>query len=183
MRRIPLLMLLFVVLAPACSEDDGSPVKSNGANTMLLGSGFDGGLDGWSDGTHASLFGTVTWLDREGGVVKLDGVGFDGNPNAWISKQLALPADAKTLRTSTSAHDRNDGEVALRVRIVDDGQTSHTIQDWTGLKTEDQGFEFFPQTFDISAYAGQTVTVYFEIGDMDGGGNNQRYIDYIEVHK
>jgi len=150
---------------------------------VLVSSNFSKDLDGWTAGTHASLFGTVTWLDDEGGIVKLDGIGFDGDPNAWISKEIALPTAAKTLRTSTSAHNRGDGEVSFRVRLVDESLVSHTLLDWDPLKTEVEGFEFFPASFDISAYAGQTVTVFFEIGDIDGGGNNQRYIDYVRVYK
>jgi len=172
----------FLVLAAACSEED-TPMSTSTPSTVLISSNFENDLDGWTEGSHASNFGTVTHLDREGGIVKLDGVGFDGDPNAWIEKEILLPADAKTLRISTSAHDRNNGEVSLRVRLVDGSATSHTLLDWDPLKTEDEGFEFFPQSFDISAYAGQSVTIFLEIGDIDGGGNNQRYIDYIRVYK
>ena len=183
MRRLTILSVSLIALIAACSSDDSNPAGPGPTSTVLVSSAFDSDLDGWSAGSHATNFGTVTWLDRRGGIVKLDGVGFDGDPNAWISKEIALPANAKTLRTSTSAHDRGDGEVSLRVRVVDASQTSHTILDWDAMETGDEGFEFFPQSFDISAFAGQTVTVFFEIGDIDGGGNNQRYIDFIEVHR
>lgn len=182
MQKLSVLTVIVVLCALACSEDDETPVMP-APTTVLISSAFTTGLDGWTSGSHASNFGTVTWLDREGGIVKLDGVDFDGSPNAWISKQIDLSANAKTLRTSTSAHDRGSGAVSLRIRLVDAAQTSHTILDWDEMETGDEGFEFFPQSFDISAYAGQMVTVYFEIGDIDGGGNNQRYIDYIEIHK
>lgn len=183
MRNVLLLICLGVMALVACSEDESTPMSNKTPSEVLVASRFDTDLDGWSDGTSTTNWGTVTWLSREGGIVKLDGVGFDGNPNAWISKEIALPADAKTLNTSTSAHDRGDGEVSLRIRIVDGSAVSHTILDWDPMKTGAEGFEFVPASYDISAYAGQTVTIFLEIGDIDGGGNNQRYIDYVDIRK
>ncbi len=180
-------LMLMVLTVPiqaclvGCGGDD-APAGPSARSTPLVESQFESGLDDWDAGTHATLFGTVVWLDREDGVVKLDAVGFDGTPNAWISKEVDLPASAKTLRTSTSAHDRGSGGTSLRIRIVDEASTSHLIQDWDYMDTGSEGFDFTAQSFDISAYAGQTVTIFFEIGDDDGGGNNQRYIDFVEIH-
>jgi hypothetical protein len=187
MRAIHAYMALPVsaaLLLAGCSDDDDSPSAPNDTtSTVLVSSQFREDLDGWTGGTHATNFGTVTWLDRGDGMVKLDGVGFDGDPNAWIWKEIDLPKNATTLKISTSAHDRGDGAVSLRIRLVDADMTSHTILDWEEFDTGDEGFEFIPQSFDIAAFAGETVTFYFEIGDIDGGGNNQRYFEYIEIHE
>lgn len=180
LRRGGLVALALLALV-GCSEDDGP--SAAGGGTLLARTAFDEDLDGWQAGTHDTLFGSVVWLDREGGIVKLDGVGFDGDPNAWISREFDLPADASTMRLSTSAHDRGEGAVSLRIRLVDAGDTSHVLQDWTTLDTGDPDFEFVEQSLDISAHADQTVTIFLEIGDDDGGGNNQRYIDFVEFHR
>jgi len=142
---------------------------------------FDADLGGWSAEVSETTWGTVTWLDREGGLVKLDGVGYDGSPNAWIYIEVAIPANALTLRYRHSAHDRNNGTGSLRIRVEPAGGPPVLIQDWVELSTGSEGFEFFDEILDMSAWAGQTVTLLFEHADIDGGGNNQRYLDDIAI--
>ena len=142
---------------------------------------FDADFDGWTDDASSTTSGSVVWLDREGGLVKFDGVGYDGSPNAWMYIQVAVPAGARTLRYRHSAHDRNDGAGSLRIRLEPAGGPSVLLQDWVELSTGPNGFEFFGEMIDISSWAGSTVTIYFEHADIDGGGNNQRYVDDIEI--
>ncbi|HSM03582.1 MAG TPA: S8 family serine peptidase [Longimicrobiales bacterium] len=144
---------------------------------------FDADLDGWTveDRPDDSPWGRVGWNEREGGVVVFDGVGYDGSPNGLIYQQVDLPTDVTLLRYVSSAHDRGDGAASLRVRLVPEGSPSVTIQDWQELATGPPGFDFIEATIDISAWAGQRVTLYFEHADIDGGGNNQRWLDEIEV--
>jgi hypothetical protein len=184
MKTIFLVLALAASLTVACGGDD-DPVAPTGTNqTALLTWTFDDDFDGWDSGTNsAGVWGTAQWSDHHDGCIKLDGVGFEGEPNAWIHREIELPADAKTLSYESSAHDRGDGAVSLRVRLIDDNTDEHTLLDWEELETGDEGHEFFPRSLDISSFAGQTVTVYLEIGDIDGGGNNQRYLDTIAVKK
>jgi hypothetical protein len=106
----------------------------------------------------------------------------DPGPNAWTNREMALPASAATLRFQTSPHDRGNGTGFLRVRLRDAGGTWHEImalEKMTG--NNDPGYEWEARNLDISAWAGQTVLVQWESEDGDGGGNNQRVIDDIEV--
>ena len=145
---------------------------------------FDADLDGWKaeerprDGFP---WGNVGWNERQGGVAVFDGVGWDGEPNSWLEIQVALPADVTTMRYRSSAHDRGPGAASIRVRLEPQGGQIITVSDWEELSTGPDGFDFVDHQFDMSAWAGQTVTLYIEHGDIDGGGNNQRWLTEVEI--
>jgi hypothetical protein len=145
---------------------------------------FDQDLDGWSTGVASTgLFNSVLWQSRDGGIVKLDGSDggtSDGQPNSWMFRSIDLPADVTTLRFDTSPHNRAGATGALRVRLHD-GATFHTLLNWEVLTGIEGQLLWTSRQADIAAYAGQTVTIYFEQGDNDIGVNEQRYIDNVSI--
>ncbi|MBA4157553.1 MAG: hypothetical protein H0X65_08765 [Gemmatimonadetes bacterium] len=142
---------------------------------------FNNDLDGWAEGTTSNGWGAVTWLSRRGGVVKLDGVGGPGDPNAWIYKTIEIPRGATRLRFETSAHNRDGADALLRVRVVDANQASHTVLDWENLTGTEGQYLWTDRSVSIAAFAGQTVTVYFEQADNGPGRHEQRYLDTIII--
>ena len=149
---------------------------------------FTNDLDGWSTGVSGKQLDSVTWLDWAGmppGCVKLDGSDFgtsDHLANSWIYKEIEIPANAKSLSFITSAHNRENANAELRVTLLDDNQVMHILIDWelanNGIEDE---FDWINKSASVEAYAGQTVTLFFEQGDNDIGTHEQRYIDKIEI--
>jgi hypothetical protein len=178
MRRWTSLLALLLLLT-ACGDDDGPAGTPAPAGISF---DFTEDLEGWEVATSSVDWGKAQWLDRGRGLIHLDGVGDDDpGPNAWAWKVVELPAGARQLRFTSSAHDRGDGTGWLRVRLVDAGGISHNLVPLHVLQTGEEGFDFQERTADLSAFAGTSVTLYFELEDADGGGNNQRYIDVVEI--
>ncbi len=153
---------------------------------------FDADLDTWEAGVagpkSSKNWGTVYQLDRNGGIVQLDGTGRPGAPNAWIHKTITLPADTGTLSFDVSAHDTAVSDSHFTVRVVDGG-TSTTLVDEV-VKGQESGLSFKTQSVDISAWAGKTVTFFFEQDDngLPGkhgatfpGGDEQVLLDNISI--
>ena len=139
---------------------------------------FDTDNEGWGEGGD----GTVFHLEREGGVLKLHGTDDAvGTPNAWIFKQIDLPADVATVAFRVSAHDRDGATVAWRVRLVDASGTSHTLLDWEVLSGAEGVHLWADRSASIAAWAGTTVTMYVEQDD-DGQHNHEHfYISEIVI--
>lgn len=157
---------------------------SEGGGEALLSWTFDEDLEGWQEGmADDESWGTVRWLKSFGGVVKLDGTGDRGNPNAWIYQEITLPKDARTLQFRTSAHNRNGADSALRVRLVE-GSNSTTLLDWEVIKftgTDGGQLTFVDRNVSIRDFAGRTVTLFFEQDDNGPGSHEQRYLDDILI--
>lgn len=148
----------------------------------------DTSIDGWTRGVSGPVdsdnWGTVVWLPQNGGVVKLDGTGNPGAPNAWISKQIRVPTNATTLRFDASGHDRADADALLTVRVVD-GTGSHTVFNQV-IVGVDHTLDFHTYQVNVSAWRGQMVTLFFEQNDngIQGifpGGDEQIYLDNITI--
>jgi hypothetical protein len=183
-RIVPIGLLL---AAGACGGNDATgPV-----NDVLLRWTFGSDLEGWSDATTSSGgWGTVDLSnndsqndapDDEDGSVKLDGVGGPGEPNAWIFRSVVLPANAATLSWWAAGHDRDGGDAELRVRLVDGNGASHTLADWEEFTGSAGTHHWELRSAAIAAYAGQTVTLYFEQNDNGPGSHEQIYLDEIKV--
>ena len=152
-------------------------------NTTPLFFDFSTGEQGWSDGTSATDFGTVVRLDRHDGVMKLDGIDGQDNqePNAWIERSVDIPAAATALDLDVSAHDRTGANAFYRVRLVD-GSGSHTLIDWTEKSGIEGQLTFSTVHADLSAWAGQTVTLFLEQDANAPGAHEQIYYDNIWIH-
>lgn len=179
--------LALVTALAACGGDGGGPTGPGGSSGLLAWH-FDRDLEGWDGGTADSeSWGSVQWQiwddDDPSGWVKLDGTGDAAQPNSWISRSVDLPPDAATLRFRTAPHNRPGGDAALRVRLLD-GAADQVLLDWDVIAhTGEDGGDLIwhDRSVSVAAYAGRTVTLYFEQNDNGPGSHEQRYIDDIVV--
>ena len=149
---------------------------------------FDSDLQGWSTGIGSCCaFNQVYWEETDlpgfGGIAVMDGSDAstpDTFPNSWIFHTIVLPSGTTTLKFDTSPHDLAGSNGALRVRLVSGG-VSHTLLDWETLVATGDSLVFVPREANISAFAGQSVTLYFEQRDSGGRNNQQRYVDNIRI--
>lgn len=160
---------------------------------ILLESNFDdGNLDGWSRGSSGlkgtdENWGTVHTIDWPGGhvqVIQLDGLGGRNHPNSWIFRQIDVPAAAKTLTFDTAGHDRAGSDAELRVRVVGNGASVTLLDEIEHGCAGCKGFH--GRSIDISAWAGKTVTFFFEQNDNGSHGvfpgvNEQILLDNIRI--
>jgi hypothetical protein len=170
----PLAACTLLTVAAACGSD-----RSTGPRETLEFR-FESDLDGWSEGTTENGWGTVVWLSRQTGVVKMDGVGGPGQPNAWIYRELVVPARARTLTFRASAHDRTGGDTDMRVRVEQDGVSS-TLLDWTRLEGVEGSLTWQNFSIGVSQLAGRTVVRFFEQRDNGPGSHEQLYVDDIVI--
>ncbi len=182
-----LIRTLFVILPMtllfACSDDSSDPTGP-APDPVLFSWTFEEDLEGWTAETSSIDWGQARWTSNDGGIVQMDGVGnSDPGANGWVSRSIDLPSDATSLRFDTSAHNRNTGTGFLRVRLVDASAASTVLSDWEVMSTGAEGFDWESRELDVSAFAGQTVTLFFEVEDQDGGANNQRYVDNVEIRR
>lgn len=184
MYKFILLLVLSIYFLLSCSNNE---VVNEVVNDIIYN--FDNDLNGWETGTSGKQFDSVTWLDGAGqppGCVKLDGSDLgapDHEPNSWIYKEISLSDKSTTLSFLTSAHDREDANAELRVRLVDESLVSTILLDWELANNGIEGeFVWLEKTANISSYAGQNVILFFEQGDNDIGFHEQRYIDKIRIY-
>lgn len=171
-RRWLLVLLVPLLIVPGCGDDDPAAPA-----TAALSWTFDDDAEGWESGTGTD-WGSAT---SSRGFLYLDGVGnTDDTPNAWFENTFTLPAGAKTVRFDTSAHDRGDGTGYLRL-VLDVGDQTHELMPLEAMDTGAEGYDWVERSAPVAAWAGQEVTVRFELDDIDGGGNNQRAIDNVEI--
>ncbi len=141
-----------------------------------------------------------------GGVVVLDGTDFqplpppghpilcnpirgvdDHVPNSFIFRDISLPSQATTLEFDVAGHGVPTSSSEMRIRFLDRNGVFHIVLDWTTILGNQTPKSMPPQfshrTIDISAFAGQTMEVYFEQGDdASGGASEIIYLDNIWFH-
>src|SRR5688572_282822 len=156
-----------------CGPDDGDEICFD----------FADGYQGWEGETTSSGgWGSVVHLDRNDGVIKLDGVDDDdgqSEPNAWVYRSVRLLPDATTLTLDVSAHDRDGADALYRVRLVDEAGTPHVLIDWTQKSGIEGSLTFSTVSADVSAFAGQDVTLYLEQDGNAPGAHEQIYYDNV----
>jgi len=164
----------------ACSPEENDDI--------LISYNFTSDLEGWSIGTSGKQVDDVSWVDWGGdppGCVKMDGSDFgtsDHLANSWIYKELTLDENHTTLTFLTSTHDRANANAELRVRLIDANQNNHILIDWElGNPGVEDELVWIEKTADLSNFAGQTITLFFEQGDNDIGVHEQRYLDRIRI--
>jgi hypothetical protein len=183
-RFVATLACALALVATGCSAPPAS-----GTTIPLAFWTFENDLEGWQPGTTTSdeAWGSAEWRsycgsDRDDGCVKLDGTGDAGGPNAWIERTIALPAGATTLRALTTAHNRSGADSFYRVRLVDAGGTEHVLVDWATSSGSEDAYDWFAIEASIAAFAGTTVTLFFEGADDGPGTHEQRYYDDIGIY-
>lgn len=142
---------------------------------------FSTSAQGWNPGTGGGSFDSATWSSNGGndsGCLVLSGSDTepaDTNPNSHFWRQIILPQNAATLSFDTRA--TNDGW--LRVRLVNASGVITNLLDWEKLSITNT---WVSRTANISNYAGQTVTFYFEQDDSSLGNNGTRFVDNVVVN-
>jgi hypothetical protein len=144
---------------------------------------FVTGFQGWQPADAGGSFDSAVHLERDTGVVKLDGTDSpdDVQPNAWIFRTVTIPAAATTLQLDVSAHDRDGANALYRVRLTDGGGASHTLIDWTEKSGIEGDLTFSTVTTGIGAFAGQTVTLFLEQDGNAPGAHEQIYYDNVWI--
>lgn len=168
------------VTTPTADADPPSVIERPDAAPSYIESTFDDDLDGWIAGDAGGEYDEAKFLPDEGhptGTVFLDGSDFgnpDAEPNSWVHREVDLPTGSVTLKFETHAS-ANDG--ALRVRLITPDDQSHIVLEYEVLS----GVTWVSRSADLSAYAGQTVTLLFEQNDNDLGQGEMRYVDNIRI--
>jgi len=136
---------------------------------------FENGLQGWAGATSAKPFDRADWL---GGTLRLSGSDSgvnDSIPNATFNRPVSLPLNVTQVRFDTKA----DGGGALRVRVRRANGTFATVADWSAAG--DQNWHTL--VLNLTPFAGEDVTVYFEQNDSGSGGDPTRYVDNVAIEK
>ncbi|MEP6662590.1 MAG: immunoglobulin domain-containing protein, partial [Verrucomicrobiota bacterium] len=141
---------------------------------------FANGLQGWTTNKGTKQFDNAQWTGSEGGgALLLDGSDLgtpDTTRNAWSTRAIFLPPNAATLSFDTRA----TGDGRLRVRAKDASVSNPplvVLSDWDTPTTTN----WVTRAINVSGYAGQTVTLYFEQTDGGPNASNARYVDNVAI--
>lgn len=149
---------IVLIAATGCGDDSSGPTN----DTLPITWNFDGGLEGWTGGS-ATAAGQGGAVSTSNGTVTLQGWGAPGQPDAWISRSVALPDLAYSIRVlaisdCAAAEDEND--TSMRILLVDGGDTA-VLGEWQTVS--EQGYDL--RSADLYEFAGQTVTLRIEMDD------------------
>jgi hypothetical protein len=159
-----------VPYADVCARQTLSPQL-----VPLLEWHFTDDFEGWS--------GSGNVITRGAGgrrVLRFAGAPLGSGANvASIGRTLTVPATASTFEMELSAHDRATAKTRVRVRVQGQ-QGSATIYD--AIHTGVEGaFTWSVVTGSLTVFAGQSVTIIVEAGDVTGE-HGQMYLDRIRIH-
>lgn len=165
-------------LSDAAPRPDARPRPDAGSGGFDFT--FELDLEGWIPQHGDKQYDRAVFLTDEGnpgGCAMLDGSDLgtpDDQPNSSLSRVIALPDGVGAMKFDTRAAENG----ALRVRLLDGGGTSHTLLDWEVVA----GPTWVSRIADLTAFAGQEVTIFFEQNDNDIGVGEMRYIDNVRIH-
>jgi hypothetical protein len=165
-------------LSDAAPRPDARPRPDAGSGGLDFT--FELDLEGWIPQHGDKQYDRAVFLADEGnpgGCAMLDGSDLgtpDDQPNSSLSRVIALPDGVAAMKFDTRAAENG----ALRVRLLDAGGTSHTLLDWEVVA----GPTWVSRIADVTAFAGQEVTIFFEQNDNDIGVGEMRYIDNVRIH-
>jgi hypothetical protein len=138
---------------------------------------FTNGLEGWVPFVGTKPFDLADWNSSEGGgCLELDGSDggtLDSSRNSFFNRIVLLPPNALNLTFDTRA--LNDGR--LRVRLKNHAGSFFTLLDWDTPTTTN----WVTRTINLSGYAGQAVTLYFEQNDGGQGFKERRFVDNVNI--
>jgi len=167
----------------ACGDDDPTGPADE---ALLLEWTFAADLDGWQDHTDPGPegWGTVSHVDWGGdGMIGLDGTGNPSTPNAWITHDVDIPANARTLRFKTSAHNRDgaDSEFLVALTALDGAGEHVTLIGWTVTTGAEDELLWEARSVSLLAWVGRRVRLEFYQNDNGPGSHEQRYFDDIQI--
>jgi hypothetical protein len=155
---------------------------SNGSTQLIVNGGFESGASSWtaasgvitSDAAQAAHAGTwKAWLD-----------GYGAAHTDTLYQQVAIPATATSvslgfwLRVDSSETTTTTAYDTLKVQIRSStGAVLATLATYSNLN---KGAAFLQKTFDLTAYKGQTVRIYFE-GIEDSTVQTSFVVDDVSV--
>ncbi|HEX8820322.1 MAG TPA: M4 family metallopeptidase [Archangium sp.] len=160
-----------------------SPITFNVANTfaqLFMDPGFEKGGEGWEADPRGNINFPVSSGARTGrGYVWLNGYGQVSTDNLY--QDVTIPASATqasltfylnltTAETGTVANDT----LVVQVRNTS-GEVLETLATWSNL---DANLGWVQRSFDLSAYAGQTIRVYLEGTENASLASNFRLDDF-----
>lgn len=186
-RRVRLVIFTTVAAGSltlvACGDDD--PTGPAGGTTLLEWT-FADDLDGWQGHTDPGPegWGTVSHVDWGGdGMIGLDGTGNPDEPNAWITHDVDVPANARTLTFMTSAHNRTgaDSEFFVALTALDGAGEHVTLIDWSTTSGSEGELLWQARSVSILAWTGRRVRLEFYQNDNGPGSHEQRYFDDIRI--
>jgi hypothetical protein len=141
---------------------------------------FPAGAQGWNSWNRDGTGDRAAWTNAAGnpaGCLLLDGsdAGLTNSaPNSFFWRQIILPPNATALSFDTRAD--NDGR--LRVLLVPANGNTTVLLDWEQLAATNT---WVTRTANLTNYAGQTVSVFFQQNDGGQGVHETRYVDNIAV--
>jgi hypothetical protein len=138
---------------------------------------FDNDEQGWSGEDNPDDSDGSVLFNASGGYIYAEGKDTIANTNWNVRywKSVPIPAAAKTLSFKVRA-DTSAKQAHLRVRIKDAGGDYTTPQDWTLISST----SYATQTYDISSFRNQRVTIYLEV-DGDGTATGRLRFDDITI--
>lgn len=155
---------------------------SGGPGDTTLDYPFTSNAQGWTGSTAGGYYDSAQWtgtLGNPSGSLVLDGSDLgspNGNPNATFFHTISLPSTAQNFSFDTRSTDSAHGG-QLRVRLVDASRNSHTLFDWETYRSG----TWASRSTSVAAYAGQTVTIYFEQNDSGPGDGEKRWVDNVHI--
>ena len=136
------------------------------------------GTQGWTPWVRGGMLDGAVYANISGTDygISLQGT-HEGVPqektNSMIYHKLNLPASASSLNITAKGENGN-----IRVKVMTQDEEVTTISDWTLWGSDDLS----TKSIDISAYAGETVTIYVEFSDGTSTGNGCSWsVSAIEI--
>ncbi|MFC5180004.1 M1 family metallopeptidase [Actinomadura harenae] len=143
--------------AQAPSAKPKPPVAADCASAQVVGNGgFESGASSWTASSNVIFTGGGRTAHSGAGFARLDGTG--GTHTDTLSQSVTLPAGCSSASLSFWLHVDTDetDQVAYDKLTAKIGTT--TLGSFSNL---DAASGYVKKTFDVSAYAGQTVTLAF----------------------
>jgi hypothetical protein len=137
---------------------------SNGATQLIVNGGFESGKSSWSASNGVITDGTVQAAHGGSWKAWLNGYGDARTDTMYQQRAIPSAATAVTLafwlRVDSSETTTTTAKDTLKVQVrSSSGALLATLATYSNL---DKGTTYLQKSFDLTAYKGQTVRIYFE---------------------
>ena len=173
MKKILVLVLLLGLVLSS------SLAFAQGGNAVVNGNFEQGpGVGWWEQSSHGYAlvrhYSNLPAMPRSGYYAAW--LGGDNNEESWLYQQVNMPAGDPHLTFWYWASSSDLPGYDLSLIIIDDTAVSYL---WLSVYSNTNGW--FSHTVDLSAYAGQSVTLYFFVG-TDGTYPSSLLLDDISIY-